>query len=164
MSVNCCSNGFGKGINFREQLIWHCTVNPTKMHCDIAVTILGEKFKTCCHKPTSICVNHALETDLGWIIVFWGFGGFGLAGVGNPCMCVYLLQNIFDTASVSDGTPCYIMTGLIPGLHPANERRHYKVTPSLIGRAKTKNQPCNGGTRLNITGITLSTDAQTYPR
>ena len=28
-------------------------------------------------------------------------------------------------------------TGLILGLHPANERRRYKVTPSLIGRAQT---------------------------
>ena len=26
--------------------------------------------------------------------------------------------------------------------HPANERRHYKVTPSLIGWAKTYDQPC----------------------
>ena len=28
-------------------------------------------------------------------------------------------------------------TGLILGLHPANERRRYKVTPSLIGCAQT---------------------------
>ena len=28
-------------------------------------------------------------------------------------------------------------TGLILGLRPANERRHYKVTPSLIGWART---------------------------
>ena len=27
--------------------------------------------------------------------------------------------------------------GLILGMHPANERRRYKVTPSLIGWAKT---------------------------
>ena len=27
--------------------------------------------------------------------------------------------------------------GLILGLHPANERRRYKVTPSLIGWAQT---------------------------
>ena len=30
--------------------------------------------------------------------------------------------------------------GLILGLHPANERRRYKVTPSLIGWAQTWNQ------------------------
>ena len=28
-------------------------------------------------------------------------------------------------------------TGPITGLHPANERRRYKVTPSLIGWAQT---------------------------
>ena len=32
-------------------------------------------------------------------------------------------------------------TGLILGLHPANERRRYKVTPSLIRRAQTQNEP-----------------------
>ena len=32
-------------------------------------------------------------------------------------------------------------TGLILGLRPANERRRYKVTPSLIGWAQTQNQP-----------------------
>ena len=35
-----------------------------------------------------------------------------------------------------------IFTCLILGLRPANERRRYKVTPSLIGWAQTKNQPC----------------------
>ena len=30
-----------------------------------------------------------------------------------------------------------LMSGLILGLHPANERRHYKVTPSLIGCGQT---------------------------
>ena len=29
------------------------------------------------------------------------------------------------------------MTGLILGLHPANDRRRYKVTPFLIGWAQT---------------------------
>ena len=28
-------------------------------------------------------------------------------------------------------------SGLILGLHPANERRRYKVTPSLIGWVQT---------------------------
>ena len=32
-------------------------------------------------------------------------------------------------------------TGLILGLRPANEKRRYKVTPSLIGWAQTYNQP-----------------------
>ena len=33
---------------------------------------------------------------------------------------------------------------LILGLRPANERRRYKVTPSLIGWGRTQNQQCNG--------------------
>ena len=33
-------------------------------------------------------------------------------------------------------------SGLILDLHPANERRRYKVTPSLIGWTQTQNQPC----------------------
>ena len=32
--------------------------------------------------------------------------------------------------------------GLILGLRLANERRRYKVTPSLIGWEQTQNQPC----------------------
>ena len=39
--------------------------------------------------------------------------------------------------------------GLTLGLHPANERRHYKVTPSLTGRAQSQNQP----SRLHSTKI-----------
>ena len=35
-----------------------------------------------------------------------------------------------------------LQSGLIPGLRPANKRRRYKVTPSLIGSAQTSNQPC----------------------
>ena len=34
-------------------------------------------------------------------------------------------------------------TGLILGLHPANERRCYKLIPSLIGWAQIWNQLCN---------------------
>ena len=34
-------------------------------------------------------------------------------------------------------------TGMILSLRPANKRRRYKVTPSLIGLAQTCNQPCH---------------------
>ena len=37
----------------------------------------------------------------------------------------------------------YTITGMILGLHPANGRRRYKVTASLIGCAQTYNQPCD---------------------
>ena len=33
--------------------------------------------------------------------------------------------------------PLYWISALILGLHPANKRRRYKVTPSLIGWAQT---------------------------
>ena len=38
----------------------------------------------------------------------------------------FLIEDSFDT-----------MPGLILGLRPANERRRYKVTPSLIGWVQT---------------------------
>ena len=41
---------------------------------------------------------------------------------------------LLRTAACSSG---YVSAGLILGLHPANERRRYKVTPSLIGWAQT---------------------------
>ena len=52
-------------------------------------------------------------------------------------------------------------TGLILGLHPTNERRRYKVTPSLIGWAQTQNQPCDIKETFlyeeifQLTGVTL---------
>ena len=36
----------------------------------------------------------------------------------------------------------WLNSGLILGLRPANERRCYKVKPSLIGCAQTENQTC----------------------
>ena len=36
------------------------------------------------------------------------------------------------------------MAELILGLRPANERRRYFVTKSLIGREQAKNQLCDG--------------------
>ena len=38
---------------------------------------------------------------------------------------------------------CFLVyAGLILGLHPTDERRCYKVTPSVIGWSQTSNQPC----------------------
>ena len=36
----------------------------------------------------------------------------------------------------------YLYPWLIPGLHPANERRRYFVKTPLISWVQTKNQPC----------------------
>ena len=50
-----------------------------------------------------------------------------------------------------------VRTGLIQGLRPANERRHYFVTTYLIGWEQALNQPCrtsrpagNGQLRFSI--------------
>ena len=47
-------------------------------------------------------------------------------------ICDYLLVIFYDTFDITN-----VFTGLILGLHPANERRRYKVTASLIGWAQT---------------------------
>ena len=68
---------------------------------------------------------------------------YGLAGCGD---------NGRDTIEIgsSKSLRCLIsnhylnqwdISGLILGLCPVNERGRYKVTPSLIGWAQTKNQP-----------------------
>ena len=49
----------------------------------------------------------------------------------------YLSFNVLTSPSAS------VNTGLIIGLHPANERWRYFVTTSLIGWAQTLNQPWN---------------------
>ena len=51
-----------------------------------------------------------------------------------------------STFSVSTGLSQWtsiFKSRLILGLRPINERRRYKATPSLIGRAQTKTEPCN---------------------
>ena len=60
---------------------------------------------------------------------------------------VYTYHVISETVNLNDKTryagvtfdiKIHIhVTGLILGLHPANERRRYNVTPSLIGWAQT---------------------------
>ena len=50
--------------------------------------------------------------------------------------------DLINTHSHGFGTFWDLMiTGLLLGLRPANERRRYKVTPSLIGCAQPKNRP-----------------------
>ena len=44
-------------------------------------------------------------------------------------------------------------TGIILCMHPANERQHYNVTPSLIGWAKTQNDLCLCPASLHHQGI-----------
>ena len=48
---------------------------------------------------------------------------------------------MMNELAVSDVMHLKALSGLILGLRPANERRRYKVTPFLIGWARTYNQP-----------------------
>ena len=52
-------------------------------------------------------------------------------------------------------------SGLILGLLPANERRRYFVTTSLIGWAQTKNQPCKLAS-WSISAVPQCYDAEFY--
>ena len=69
--------------------------------------------------------------------------GEGLEGAMDPGTQVLMLQPI--TVATVNGEQhilqeqqiTQVNTGLILGLRPANERRRYKVTPSLIGWAQT---------------------------
>ena len=71
--------------------------------------------------PVCICLYIASNT-LGYINISYNIY---IHFFSNLCVCVCLIH--FNTLP-------YV---LIPGLHPANERRRYKVTTSLIGRALT---------------------------
>ena len=90
-----------------------------------------------------------------WWLVYWCiYASLGL----NELNVVYILQYIrthevmcwipknFRTASrtATGYLVRIIMAGPILGLLPANERRRYFVTTSLIGWVLTQNQPCNG--------------------
>ena len=48
---------------------------------------------------------------------------------------------------------CLPQAGLILGLCPTNERRRYKVTPSLIGWIQTYNQPWQGRVCVSDHGV-----------
>ena len=50
---------------------------------------------------------------------------------------VELVENMSKLYSALDLQTHSVPSGLILGLHPANDRRRYKVTPSLIGWVQT---------------------------
>ena len=70
---------------------------------------------------------------------------FNTDSLRSKCICVVHRDGypeIYNSTAPSTTTTLTMMLPrLILGLHPANERRRYKVTPSLIGWAQTKNQP-----------------------
>ena len=64
------------------------------------------------------------------------------------------IEMLGDEAQYHIGLRPHNEAGLILGLRPTNERRRYKVTPSLIGWAQTYNQSWWGGdcTKLRVPG------------
>ena len=54
-----------------------------------------------------------------------------------------LVPSQWETSLQSNAVSHWLGPSLESSLHPANERRRYKVTPSLIGWAQASNHPCN---------------------
>ena len=52
-------------------------------------------------------------------------------------MNIFIFSRVFSDNHVWYHKKWYVSSGLILGLRPANERRRYKVTPSLIGWDQT---------------------------
>ena len=82
--------------------------------------------------------NERIASEMGLVLRTHGRYGCALQylahGWGWAIVC--LLWGIWRNLTCHNSTPLY-MTGLILGLCPANERRRYKVTPSLIGCSQT---------------------------
>ena len=68
------------------------------------------------------------------VIHYTGPGSKGLTDVLWPDLQV--VMNIHEASPSWEQSVGLVATGLILGLRPANERRRYKVTPSLIGWAQ----------------------------
>ena len=72
------------------------------------------------------------------------FGIFGMYNTLNKYIISVnwnVVAGIVDSHRLQCAVYHYQIPGLILGLRPANWRRRYKVTPSLIGGAQTQNQP-----------------------
>ena len=65
-------------------------------------------------------------------------------GSDNKVDYIYFVDLAHEVQTLfNDRTTITMVTELILGLRPGNERRRYKVTPSLIGWVQTENQPCH---------------------
>ena len=70
--------------------------------------------------------------------VFLKFHYFIVFRAGTEPILLYRLKRPLNSMHTTKQCSAHISyTRLIPGLLPANERRRYKVTPSLIGWAQT---------------------------
>ena len=75
--------------------------------------------------------------------------------------CMEHIDQGNTNSSVGQGTDMGIIefSGLILGLRPPNERRCYKVTPSLIGWAQTWNLACSSVRELLILSTVIMESA-----
>ena len=92
-----------------------------------------------------LSLTYGIKMKLKWLL----FAEFGVLHVTYFfCHLLHYVEScwnmLFKEMWHTDGAvgSAVAITRLILGLCPANERRHYKVTPSLIGWAQTYNQPC----------------------
>ena len=97
---------------------------------------------TCCVVPTSVlwtcvCRNHTVDHDSykSW---FLGVD----STTSHPDFHIRLSPGIHICIGWEGLILLASISRLILGLRPANNRQRNKVTPSLIGRAQTWNQPC----------------------
>ena len=118
-------------INHKK--IWRYQFSKTSEHCI---------FKIASRSPREVWVNSLWLTDAIW----WHRSGSTLAQVINCCLMAWwlpepMLTNWHQWGPVSQWPSPEVDftrdTGLILSLRPANERRRYLVTTSLIGWAQT---------------------------
>ena len=110
---------------------------------DCTVSTVLKIYVTWCRKH---CHSSLLGTILSHycchsVLIYWCC----MMGRHTEFMCTHNYFGILNDRWVplsSDRTWGDTTPGLILGLHPANERQRYKVTPTLIGWVKTQNQPC----------------------
>ena len=109
-----------------------------------------------------ICVRHILALYCGWrtiaewstpyylnwFVKLYTSNYYGIKNNPFSIHCMLWLFTMIDLntrISMAPNTTHGMSSGLILGLRPANERRRYFVTASLIGWAQAQNQPwsCN---------------------
>ena len=83
--------------------------------------------------------QHQVVLLLVHIIYMQYYDIYQYATIAN---CQKIILSGHPTIHLQRGDNPSMATGLILGLRPANERRRYKVTPSVIGWVQSQNQTC----------------------
>ena len=106
----------------------------------------------------------AIRYDNDFLCLYEGLQKYGLClpspplcwGVIDITLCsgprCYIFAVDFPSSHVLHPASVRTMAGIILCMHPANERRRYNVTSSLIGWAHSQTDPCLGG-RLFAVGL-----------